>query len=50
VEEVFAACKFYELDGEIGNLDRSHLTTVQAEIRALNEDGFRVVAVASRVD
>lgn len=46
VEEVFAACKHYELDGELGTLDPSHLATAQAESRALNEDGFRVVAVA----
>lgn len=46
VEEVFAACKHYELDGELGTLDPSHLTTAQSETRALNEDGFRVVAIA----
>jgi Mg2+-importing ATPase len=46
VEEVFAACKYYELDGEPGILDPSHLAAAQAESRALNEDGFRVVAVA----
>ncbi|HET6377705.1 MAG TPA: magnesium-translocating P-type ATPase [Methylocella sp.] len=46
VEEVFAACKYYELDGELGILDPSHLAAAQAESRALNEDGFRVVAVA----
>ncbi|MGA2793126.1 MAG: magnesium-translocating P-type ATPase, partial [Roseiarcus sp.] len=46
VEEVFAACKLYELEGECGALDPSHLVTAKAETRALNEDGFRVVAIA----
>jgi Mg2+-importing ATPase len=46
VEEVFAACRFYELDGELGTLDSCHLAAAQTETRSLNEDGFRVVAVA----
>ncbi len=46
VEEVFSACKHFELGDELGTLDASHLTAAQAETRALNEDGFRVVAVA----
>ncbi|QBR71028.1 magnesium-translocating P-type ATPase [Beijerinckiaceae bacterium] len=46
VEEVFSACRHYELGDELGTLDASHLTAAQAETRALNEDGFRVVAVA----
>ena len=46
VEEVFSVCKFYELDNECGALDPSHLASVKAQTRALNEDGFRVVAVA----
>ena len=46
VEEVFATCKRYELGDELGTLDASHLVQAQAQTRALNEDGFRVVAVA----
>ena len=46
VEEVFSVCKLYELDDECGALDPSHLASVKAQTRALNEDGFRVVAVA----
>ncbi|VTZ28317.1 magnesium transporter [Methylocella tundrae] len=46
VEEVFAVCKHYELGGERGALDASHLATAKAETLALNEDGFRVVAIA----
>ncbi|WP_084143581.1 magnesium-translocating P-type ATPase [Methylocapsa acidiphila] len=46
VEEVFAASKFYEIDNESGTLDASHLASVQDQTRKLNEDGFRVVAIA----
>ncbi|WP_245276335.1 magnesium-translocating P-type ATPase [Methylocapsa aurea] len=46
VEEVFAVCDRYELGEELGALDASHLVQAQAETRELNEDGFRVVAVA----
>ena len=46
VEEVFAACKHYELDNECGTLDSTHLAAAQAETKELNEDGFRVVAIA----
>ncbi len=46
VEEVFSVCKHYELGSELGVLDASHLAQAQAETKELNEDGFRVVAVA----
>ncbi len=46
IEEVFAVCSRYEIDGEVGALDRSHLETAQRESAALNADGFRVIAVA----
>jgi Mg2+-importing ATPase len=46
VEEIFAVCDHYEVNGEIGRLDSSHLEAAKAETAALNADGFRVVAVA----
>ena len=46
IEEVFSVCKHYELGEELGTLDASHLAQAQAKTRELNEDGFRVVAVA----
>jgi Mg2+-importing ATPase len=46
VEEIFAASRHYDLDGEHGDLDPTHYAQAQQEMRALNEDGFRVVAVA----
>jgi Mg2+-importing ATPase len=49
VEETFAVCSRYEVDGESGTLDAGHFAAAQAETAALNDDGFRVVAVAYRV-
>lgn len=46
VEEVFAACSHAESGGQRFALDDSHLARVQATSRALNEDGFRVIAIA----
>jgi P-type Mg2+ transporter len=46
VEEIFAVCTRYEVDGTIGQLDESHFATAKEETIALNSDGFRVVAVA----
>jgi Mg2+-importing ATPase len=49
VEEIFAVCTRYEIDGTTGQLDESHLATAKEETIALNSDGFRVVAVAYKV-
>jgi Mg2+-importing ATPase len=46
VEEVFAACKHYAIDGETGPLDASHFASTMDTTAKLNADGFRVVAVA----
>jgi Mg2+-importing ATPase len=46
VEEVFAACKHYAIDGEPGPLDASHFASATDTTAKLNADGFRVVAVA----
>jgi Mg2+-importing ATPase len=46
VEEIFAVCSNYSLDGEVAGLDASHFETAKTETIALNSDGFRVVAVA----
>ena len=48
VEEIFAVCTRYEAGDESGSLDESHFRAAQEQTRALNEDGFRVVAVAYR--
>jgi Mg2+-importing ATPase len=46
IEEVFAVCKHYELCHELGTLDPTQLAAAQAKTAELNDDGFRVVAVA----
>jgi Mg2+-importing ATPase len=46
VEEIFTVCTHYEVDGTTGLLDESHFATAKEETIELNEDGFRVVAVA----
>jgi Mg2+-importing ATPase len=46
VEEIFAVCSKYALDGKTGLLDKSHFEVAKQETIALNLDGFRVVAVA----
>jgi Mg2+-importing ATPase len=46
VEELFAVCSGYVLDGQIGRLDQSHFDAAKQQTTALNSDGFRVVAVA----
>lgn len=48
VEEVLEACTTCELDGVVSPLDLTHLAKARNETEALNADGFRVVAVASR--
>jgi len=46
VEEIFAVSTHYEIDGVKGRLDPGHFATAKDETVTLNEDGFRVVAVA----
>ncbi|HUH89768.1 MAG TPA: magnesium-translocating P-type ATPase [Lysobacter sp.] len=46
VEEVFAVCTHGEVDGRRFALDDSHLDALQAESKALNEDGLRVLSIA----
>ena len=46
VEEIFAVCTNYRVDGETGLLDASHFQTAKEEMELLNADGFRLVAVA----
>ncbi|MFT3859137.1 MAG: magnesium-translocating P-type ATPase [Aquabacterium sp.] len=46
VEEVFAACGQAESGGRRFPLDATHLPQAREVSRALNEDGFRVIAIA----
>ena len=49
VEEIFAKCSDYALDGGGGPLDASHRADAQRDTEHLNGDGFRVVAVAYKI-
>lgn len=46
VEEIFAVSSRYCLDTDTGPLDKSHFEAAKQQTIALNQDGFRVVAVA----
>ena len=46
VEEIMAVCSCFEIDGKCGVLDGPHIAAALAQSRALNDDGFRVVAIA----
>jgi Mg2+-importing ATPase len=46
VEEVFSCCTRAEVDGKLITLDESHFAQLQQVTRELNEDGFRVIAIA----
>ncbi|WP_220810823.1 magnesium-translocating P-type ATPase [Cupriavidus sp. UME77] len=46
VEEIYAACASAELGGRAMALDDSHRHSLMSVCTALNEDGFRVIAIA----
>jgi P-type Mg2+ transporter len=48
VEEVFAASRNGRAGGETFDLDETHLQALRAVSAQLNEDGFRVIAIAYR--
>ena len=48
VEEVFAVSDHGQAAGERFDLDASHLESLRATSTGLNEDGFRVIAIAYR--
>jgi Mg2+-importing ATPase len=48
VEEVFAVSEHGRAGGEVFALDDSHLASLRATSARLNEDGFRVIAIAYR--
>ncbi len=46
VEEIFSVCTSVERDGQRVPIEPDHLGDLQEVIRELNDDGFRVIAVA----
>jgi Mg2+-importing ATPase len=47
-EEVFLRCSQFELDGTLSAMDPSLIVGLQKEYESLSNDGFRVLAVATR--
>ena len=49
VQEMLDASRQIQIGGISADLDESHRSLAQATVNALNEDGFRVIAVAYRI-
>ena len=47
-EEVFRHCSHFELDGKLSPMDASQVTGLKQEYDDLSNDGFRVLAVATK--
>jgi Mg2+-importing ATPase len=47
-EEVFLRCSQFELDGELSTMDGERIVGLRQEYDSLSNDGFRVLAVATR--
>jgi Mg2+-importing ATPase len=47
-EEVFHNCSHFELDGKLSAMDPDHMVGLKQEYDSLSNDGFRVLAVATK--
>jgi Mg2+-importing ATPase len=47
-EEVFHQCSHFELDGKLSTMDPKLIVGLQQEYESLSNDGFRVLAVATK--
>lgn len=47
-EEVFLHCSQFELDGNLSPMDPERIAELKEEYESLSDDGFRVLAVASK--
>jgi len=47
-EEVFHHCAQFELDGQLSAMDSDHMAGLKQEYDSLSNDGFRVLAVATK--
>ena len=47
-EEVFLHCSQFELDGKLSAMDTGHVAGLKEEYDRLSDDGFRVLAVATK--
>lgn len=46
VEELLSVCAYYRLGDEVFSLEQSHMDDVSQVVATLNDEGFRVIAVA----
>lgn len=46
VEEIFSCCQYAQVGNQLINLDHTHLVALQKIVTNLNNDGFRIIAVA----
>jgi len=47
-EEIFQSCSHFELDGKVSPMEPGLILGLKAEYESLSEDGFRVLAVATK--
>src|SRR5207253_5837792 len=47
-EEVFARCSHFELDGELSAMEPDRMIVLKQQYDSLSNDGFRVLAVATK--
>jgi Mg2+-importing ATPase len=47
-EEVFLRCSHFELDGKLSAMDAERMVDLKREYDSLSDDGFRVLAVATK--
>lgn len=48
-EAIFPCCQNFELDGQLFPMDHAHIEDLKREYELLSADGFRVLAVASKL-
>ncbi|WP_353432914.1 magnesium-translocating P-type ATPase [Polynucleobacter sp. MWH-UH23A] len=48
VEEIFSCCRFAQSQGQLIPLTSDHFTKLKTVVSDLNQDGFRVIAIAMR--
>jgi Mg2+-importing ATPase len=48
-EAIFPRCDRFELDGKLEPMDHAHIGALEGEYQRLSADGFRVLAIATKV-
>lgn len=47
-EEIFLHCSHFQLDGQVSPMDPQQIASLKQEYESLSDDGFRVLAVATK--